>query len=80
MTSTSANATNDIIIEFTDQRFCITPPYRTISPGTLMRPTNVAAVNCHEVLPVSGTLPTNSFVPFVICGQAPGCTWPTAFR
>ena len=24
--STSANAMNDIIIEFTDQRFCITPP------------------------------------------------------
>ena len=24
--NTSANATNDIIIEFTDQRFCITPP------------------------------------------------------
>src|SRR3954451_18063426 len=25
-TSTTANATNAIIIEFTDQRFCITPP------------------------------------------------------
>ena len=24
--STSANAMNDIIIEFTDQRFCMTPP------------------------------------------------------
>src|SRR5438128_1589878 len=50
-TSTSANAMNDIIIEFTDQRFCITPPYRTTRPGTLMSPTSVAAVSCHALSP-----------------------------
>src|SRR5580658_2786062 len=34
-----------------DQRFCITPPYRTTSPGTLIRPTSVAAVSCHALSP-----------------------------
>ena len=49
--STSANATNAIIIEFTDQRFCMTPPYSTTRPGTLIRPTRVAAVSCQALSP-----------------------------
>jgi hypothetical protein len=40
------------IIELMDQRFCIAPPYRTTRPGTLIKPTNVAAVNCQDVSPV----------------------------
>ena len=36
---------------FTDQRFCITPPYRTARPGRLISPTNVAAVICHALSP-----------------------------
>src|SRR5512133_40525 len=49
--STRANATKAIIIEFTDHRFCITPPYSTTSPGTLISPTSVAAVSCQAVSP-----------------------------
>src|SRR5206468_3299418 len=49
--STRANATKASIIEFTDQRFCITPPYRTTRPGMLIRPTNVAAVSCQALSP-----------------------------
>src|SRR6185369_4908835 len=49
--STRANATKVIIIEFTDQRFCITPPYSTASPGTLISPTSVAAVSCQALSP-----------------------------
>src|ERR1700722_7808360 len=33
--------------------FLTTPPYRTINPGILCRPTNVAAANCHALLPLS---------------------------
>ena len=36
---------------FTDQRFCITPPYRTARPGRLISPTKVAAVICHALSP-----------------------------
>ena len=49
--STIANATNAIIIEFTDQRFCMMPPYSTTRPGTLISPTNVAAVICQALSP-----------------------------
>ena len=45
------NATNVSIMLFTDQRFCITPPYRTARPGRLISPTNVAAVICHALSP-----------------------------
>src|ERR1700729_3332400 len=51
MTSTTENAANVSIMLLIDQRFCITPPYRTTSPGTLMNPTSVAAVICHAVSP-----------------------------
>src|SRR5438067_10317844 len=34
-----------------DQRFCMTPPYSTTSPGTLMSPTSVAAVSCQALSP-----------------------------
>src|ERR1700722_18737444 len=34
-----------------DQRFCMTPPYSTTSPGRLINPTSVAAVICHDVSP-----------------------------
>ncbi len=50
-TSTTANVANASIMLLTDQRFCITPPYRTASPGTLISPTSVAAVICQEVSP-----------------------------
>src|ERR1700733_2959657 len=33
--------------------FLTTPPYRTINPGMLCRPTNVAAANCQALLPLS---------------------------
>src|SRR5437764_7321924 len=49
--STTQNAANVSIMLLIDQRFCITPPYRTASPGMLIRPTSVAAVNCQAVSP-----------------------------
>src|SRR3984893_9512078 len=55
-TSTRQNATNVSIMLLTDQRFCITPPYRTASPGRLMSPTNVAAVICHALSPALSQL------------------------
>src|SRR6516165_3613023 len=50
-TSTIANVANTSIMLLIDHRFCITPPYRTARPGTLIRPTRVAAVICQEVSP-----------------------------
>ena len=50
-TSTIENVANVSIMLLIDQRFCITPPYRTARPGTLIRPTSVAAVICQEVSP-----------------------------
>ena len=50
-TSTSAKATKVSIMLFTDQRFCITPPYRIARPGMLISPTSVAAVICHALSP-----------------------------
>src|ERR1700712_2956536 len=50
-TNTSENATNVSIMLLTDQRFCMTPPYRTARPGRLISPTNVAAVICHALSP-----------------------------
>src|SRR5579863_6504486 len=38
---------------FTTHFFGTRPPYSTARPGTLIRPTKVAAVSCHDVLPVS---------------------------
>src|SRR3984957_18527689 len=55
-TNTSENATNVSIMLFTDQRFCMTPPYRIASPGRLMSPTNVAAVICHALSPAFSQL------------------------
>src|SRR5947199_5381472 len=49
--STTENATNVNIMLLIDHRFCITPPYRTASPGMLIRPTRVAAVSCQAVSP-----------------------------
>src|SRR5258707_9792570 len=50
-TRTSENATKVSIMLLTDQRFCMTPPYRTARPGRLISPTNVAAVICHALSP-----------------------------
>ena len=50
-TSTTANAANVSIMLLIDQRFCITPPYRTTRPGTLISPTSVAAVICQALSP-----------------------------
>src|SRR5437763_6803133 len=49
--STTANAAKLSIMLLIDQRFCITPPYRTTRPGTLIRPTSVAAVICQALSP-----------------------------
>ena len=49
--SATQNATNVSIMLLTDQRFCITPPYRTARPGTLISPTKVAAVSCQALSP-----------------------------
>ncbi len=49
--SVTQNATNVSIMLLTDQRFCMTPPYRTARPGRLISPTNVAAVICHALSP-----------------------------
>src|ERR1700677_4807065 len=51
ITSTTENVRNVSIIELMLQRFCITPPYSTTRPGTLIRPTSVAAVTCQAVSP-----------------------------
>src|SRR3979411_2927362 len=50
--STTANAAKVSIMLLIDQRFCITPPYSTTSPGTLISPTSVAAVICQVVSPL----------------------------
>src|SRR5947209_11936877 len=50
-TSTTAKAANVNIMLLIDQRFCMTPPYRTTSPGTLIKPTSVAAVICQALSP-----------------------------
>src|SRR5207248_11603088 len=50
-TSTTEKVAKHSIMLLTDQRFCITPPYRTARPGTLIKPTRVAAVICQEVSP-----------------------------
>src|SRR5271154_1427714 len=50
-TSTRQKATNVSIMLLTDQRFCMTPPYRTARPGRLISPTKVAAVICHALSP-----------------------------
>ena len=53
MIITTEKVPNVSIMLLIDQRFCMTPPYRTTRPGTLISPTNVAAVICQAVLPVS---------------------------
>ena len=40
-------------IVLTAHFFGTNPPYKQASPGRLIRPTNVAAVSCQELLPVS---------------------------
>src|SRR6266567_6616694 len=50
-TRTIEKVTNVSIMLLIDQRFCITPPYRTARPGMLIRPTSVAAVSCQAVSP-----------------------------
>jgi hypothetical protein len=51
MTSTTAKAAKVSIMLLMDHRFCMTPPYSTTSPGTLIRPTSVAAVICQALSP-----------------------------
>jgi hypothetical protein len=52
-TNTNENPLNAMNIVFTTHFFGTNPPYNTANPGTLINPTNVAAVNCHELEPVS---------------------------
>jgi hypothetical protein len=52
-TSTSENPLNAMNIVFTTHFFGTKPPYNNARPGTLIKATNVAAVSCHDVLPVS---------------------------
>src|SRR5271157_878253 len=54
--SVTQNAMNTSIMLLTDQRFCMTPPYRTARPGRLISPTNVAAVICHALSPAFSQL------------------------
>src|ERR1700722_8142448 len=68
--SVTQNATNVSIIALTDQRFCITPPYRTARPGRLISPTNVAAVICHALSPAFSQLGYDSQV---MCLRSYGC-------
>src|SRR5438105_6666539 len=49
--STIEKVAKHSIMLLIDQRFCITPPYRTARPGMLIKPTRVAAVICQEVSP-----------------------------
>ena len=60
--SVTQNATNVSIMLLTDQRFCMTPPYRTARPGRLISPTNVAAVICHALSPAFSQLGYDSQV------------------
>ena len=60
--SVTQNATNVSIMLLTDQRFCITPPYRTARPGKLISPTNVAAVICQALSPAFSQLGYDSQV------------------
>src|SRR5205823_10444477 len=48
---TMENVAKVNIMLLIDHRFCITPPYSTARPGTLIKPTRVAAVICQEVSP-----------------------------
>ena len=59
-TSTTENVANVSIMLLIDHRFCITPPYSTARPGTLIRPTSVAAVICHDVSPELSQLGASS--------------------
>ena len=59
-TSTIENVAKVSIMLLIDQRFCMTPPYRTASPGTLISPTSVAAVICQEVSPEFSQLGASS--------------------
>ncbi len=61
-TSTRQKATNVSIMLLTDQRFCITPPYRIARPGRLISPTNVAAVICQALSPAFSQLGYDSQV------------------
>src|SRR5437870_2475214 len=66
--STRQKATNVSIMLFTDQRFCITPPYSTARPGTLISPTSVAAVICHALSPGLSQL---GYAAQVMCLRSP---------
>src|SRR6266516_3535035 len=71
--SVRQKATNVSIMLFTDQRFCITPPYRTARPGTLMSPTSVAAVICHALSPGLSQL---GYACQVMCLRSCSCRLP----
>ena len=51
--STAAKPANVIRIVLTTHFFWTKPPKSTARPGTLMRATNVAAVSCQALSPVS---------------------------
>ncbi len=48
---TRQNVVNTISMVFTAHFRCTRPPYNTAMAGMLMRPTRVAAVNCHALSP-----------------------------
>src|ERR1019366_7910342 len=83
-TSTSENATKVSIMLLTDQRFCMTPPYRTARPGRLISPTKVAAVICHALSPAFSQLGYASQdiclrFPAIVDGGTVPNTWLSAF-
>src|SRR5664279_482479 len=51
--STAEKPVKAMNMVFTTHFFGTRPPYSRARPGTLIRPTKVAAVSCQELLPVS---------------------------
>ncbi|KWW97706.1 hypothetical protein TH66_19540 [Carbonactinospora thermoautotrophica] len=49
--STTENALNTISMVFTTHFRGTSPPYRSATPGMLIRPTSVAAISCHALSP-----------------------------
>src|SRR5579884_905469 len=68
-TRTTEKVANASIMLLIDQRFCITPPYRTARPGTLIKPTSVAAVSCQEVSPELSQLGASIGMDLLVLGD-----------
>src|SRR2546430_12333304 len=79
--NTTQNAAKVNIMLLIDQRFCITPPYRTARPGMLIRPTSVAAVNCQAVSPEFSQLGASTGMDLLVLWDVPASAGaPAEFR